>query len=222
MNQSLGLSPELREYLLDRGVREHDVLRRLREKTQIMPDGIMQITPEQGAFMAMLVRLTGARRALEIGVFTGYSTLAVALALPEDGHVTACDIDPESTAIARHFWREAGVEERIDLRIGPAIETLDGLLAARGQDTYDFAFIDADKENYANYYEKCMELVRPGGLIVVDNVLWRKGWVINATAEDEETVAVRAFNSRLRDDPRIDLSMVPIGDGVTLARRRPG
>ena len=219
-NVSLGLSDALHDYVLSVAVREPEILARLRaETTKVTRQGWLQIAPEQGAFMALLVELIGARRTLEVGVFTGYSALVVALALPEGGRVMACDINEEWTAIARRFWSEAGVADKIELRLGPALVTLDGLLAEGLADAYDFAFIDADKENYDGYYERALRLVRPGGLIAIDNVLWH-GRVIDPHWADAETKAIRALNAKLHDDERISLSLVPIGDGMMLARRR--
>ncbi len=215
----LGISDALYDYLLDVSLREADVLRRLREETARMPDARMQITPDQGQFMALLVELTGARRTLEVGVFTGYSSLAVALALPADGRIVACDVTEEWTAIARRYWAEAGVADKIDLRLAPALDTLDGLIAAGEAGTFDFAFIDADKEEYADYYERTLELLRPGGLVCVDNVLWQ-GKVVDPAFSDAYTLAIRAFNEKLADDARISLSLLSIADGLTLARKR--
>jgi caffeoyl-CoA O-methyltransferase len=180
----------------------------------------MQIAPEQGQFMQMLVRLLDARRAIEVGVFTGYSSLAVALAMPEDGRLLACDVSEEYTAIARRHWERAGVAHKIELVLAPALQTLDARLAAGEAGRYDFAFIDADKSGYLAYYERLMQLVRPGGLIVVDNTLW-SGDVANPANRNPDTVAIREFNDRLLADPRIELSLLPLGDGLTLARRRP-
>ncbi len=213
------LPQELHDYLVEVGVREPDVLRRLRDETAKLPRAHMQIAPEQGAFMAMLVELMGARRCLEIGTFTGYSALAVGLALPEGGEVVTCDVSEEWTAMARRYWEEAGVADRIELRLGPALDTLDGLLREGAEGGFDFAFIDADKERYRDYFERCLRLVRPGGLIAVDNTLWH-GKVIDPDAQDADTEAIRAFNRALRDDARVSLALVPIGDGLTLARRR--
>lgn len=217
--RTIDLSDELYSYLLSVSVRETDVQKRLREETASHPLGEMQVAPEQGQFLALLVQLIGARRTIEIGTFTGYSTLCVAAALPADGQVVACDISDAHTALARPYWEEAGVADRIDLRIAPALETLDALIAAGEAGRYDFAFIDADKANYSNYFERCMTLVRPGGLIATDNVLWG-GSVIDPAKTDEDTVAIRQFNEALRDDDRISLSLVPIGDGLTLAHKR--
>ena len=217
--RTLSLTDPLYEYLLQVSLREPPVLAELREHTASHPMVMMQIAPEQGQFMALLARLTGTERYLEVGVFTGYSSLAVALALPADGRIVACDINPEWTAIAEAFWRRGGVRDRIDLRLGPALETLDGLLAAGEARTYDFAFIDADKENYGAYYERVLELLRPGGLVAVDNTLWG-GSVIDPDKRDADTRAIRHFNTSVLADQRVDLSLVPIGDGLTLARKR--
>ena len=218
-NKTLGLSDELHAYLMRVGVREPDVLCRLREDTATLPQHNMQIAPEQGAFMALLVELMGARRCIEVGTFTGYSSTAVALALPADGCIVCCDVSTEWTDIARRQWAEAGVADKIDLRLGPGVETLDAMLAAKEQGTYDFAFVDADKTSYPAYYERLLELVRPGGLLTFDNVL-RGGDVIRADADDPDTTAIRELNKQLADDERISLAMVPIADGLTLARKR--
>ncbi len=220
MSKTAGLGDDLHDYLVAVSAREPDILVRLREETSSMQWSTMQISPDQGALLQMLVRLAGIRRHLEIGVYTGYSSLAVALALPGDGRITACDINEAWTAIAMRYWRQAGMAERIDLRLGPAVETLDGLLAEGAGDSYDSAFIDADKVGYDGYFERCMKLVRPGGLIMIDNVLW-SGRVIDPGDDSADTLAIRALNAKLRDDDRIDLCMLPIADGLTLARRRP-
>jgi len=217
-NRSIGLEPALYDYLLSASLREPAALARLRAETAGHPRVNMQIAPEQGQFMALLVKLMGAKRCIEVGVFTGYSSLAVALALPPTGRIVACDVSEEYTQIARRHWEAAGVAGRIDLRIAPALETLDGLLEA-GDGGYDFAFIDADKGAYGDYYERLLALLRPGGLIAVDNTLW-DGDVADAANQEPDTVAIRAFNEKLRDDERVDLSLVPIGDGLTLARKR--
>ncbi len=207
------------QYLLDATVREPAVLSKLRDETSRMPRGGMQISPEQGQFMALLVELIGARRAIEVGVFTGYSSLCVACALPADGQLVACDVSEEFTNVARRYWREAGVEAKIDLRLGPALATLNALIAQGGRGTYDFAFIDADKSNYDGYYERCLELVRSGGLIAVDNTLW-SGAVADPSKQDPDTRAIRELNAKITDDPRVTSSLVPIGDGLLLARKR--
>ncbi len=216
---TLGLSGPIYDYLLHASLREPEVLRRLREETATMPMALMQIAPEQGQFMALLVELTGAKRTLEIGVFTGYSSLWVALALPADGQIVACDVNREWTAVARRYWRDAGVADKIDLRLAPALETLDALLESGAAGSFDFAFIDAKKTEYAEYYERVLELLRAGGLVAVDNVLW-SGSVADPAKDDEDTTAIRAFNEKLRDDERVSLSLVPIADGLTLARKR--
>lgn len=218
-NRTLPLDDELYAYLLKVSLREDGVLQALRTTTATLPEARMQIAPEQGQFMTLLLRLMGARRAIEVGVFTGYSSLCISRGLPEDGQLTACDVNPLWTRVAEPFWEAAGVRHKIDLRIAPAQDTLQALLDAGLGGSYDFAFIDADKTGYAGYYEACMALLRPGGLVAVDNTLWG-GDVARPAAQDEDTVAIRRFNERLRDDPRIDLSLVPIGDGLTLARKR--
>ncbi len=207
------------EYLISNSLREPPVLRRLREETASHPHVQMQISPDQGQFMALLVQLTGARRTLEVGVFTGYSSLAVALALPADGTIVACDISEEYTSVAQRYWKEAGVDNMIDLRIKPALETLRELLAERRQGTFDLAFIDADKSNYEGYYECTLELLRPGGLILIDNVLW-SGRVADPQDNEPDTKALRALNKKLLADSRVSLSMLPIADGLTLALKR--
>jgi caffeoyl-CoA O-methyltransferase len=194
-------------------------MRRLREETAPMENANMQVGPEQGQFMALLVELVGARNALEVGTFTGYSALAVALALPEDGRLVACDVSEEWTAVGRRYWEEAGVAHKIDLRLAPAVETLDALLAEGRGGTFDFAFIDADKEGYDAYYERALELTRSGGLILLDNTLWR-GKVADPTISDADTEALRALNTKLASDERVTLSLLPVGDGLTLARKR--
>jgi caffeoyl-CoA O-methyltransferase len=179
----------------------------------------MQISPEQGQFMALLAELVGARRVLEVGIFTGYSALVVALALPTDGRIITCDVDEEMTAIARRYWAEGGVADKIDLRLGPAVDTLDALLSDGGADTFDFAFVDADKENYDAYYERALALLRQGGLMVIDNVLW-SGAVADPNQKDADTNAIRALNAKLHGDQRVSLSLLPVSDGITLARKR--
>lgn len=213
------LNQALYDYLLSVSLREPEVLRRLREYTATIPYSNMQIAPEQGQFMALLVQLMGARRTIEVGVFTGYSSLAVALALPANGQIIACDISEKWTAKAREFWQQAGVAAKIDLRLAPALETLDALLAEGQAGGFDFTFIDADKGNYIPYYERLLQLLRPGGLITVDNVLWG-GQVADPAEDSDDTLAIRAFNEHLRNDERVTLSLVPIGDGLTLALKR--
>ncbi|MBD1868260.1 class I SAM-dependent methyltransferase [Cyanobacteria bacterium FACHB-471] len=219
-NKSLNLGDRLYDYLLAVSLREPEILLKLREETARHPMSQMQIAPEQGQFMSLLVQLMGATKTLEVGVFTGYSALSVALALPENGQVVACDVSEEFTAIARRYWEMAGVTDKIDLRIAPAVETLDQLLAEGQAETFDFAFIDADKSNYETYYERALHLVRPGGLILIDNVLW-SGRVADGQVQDTRTEAIRAFNRKLHEDQRVTLSMVAIADGLTLALKRP-
>jgi predicted O-methyltransferase YrrM len=210
------LEDQVQQYLRDHSLRDDELLRRLREETRAMPEGGMQISPEQGQLMALLVTMLGARRTLEIGTFTGYSALSVARALPPDGRVVACDVSVEWTSVGRRYWAEAGVADRIDLRLGPAAETLERLLAEGEKGRFDFAFIDADKGGYDRYYELCLRLLRPGGLIAIDNVLWG-GRVADPSDESADTVAIRALNEKIHADPRVRMSMVPIGDGLTLA-----
>ena len=210
------LDKKLREYLLNISVKESEILRELREETAQMEYSAMQISPEQGAFMSFLVELIQAKRTLEIGVFTGYSALVVAMALPEDGIVTACDVSEEWANVGMKYWKKAQVENKINLRIAPALKTLDQLLSEGKQGTYDFAFIDADKIEYQGYFDKSLELLRIGGLIAIDNVLWG-GSVIDDSIQDSSTKAIREFNENLSSDPRVSISMVPIGDGLTLA-----
>ena len=217
--RTLQLTERLRAYVLAHGARETPVQRALRAATQRMPRASMQIGAEQGALMQLLVRLAGARRCIEIGTFTGYSALAMALALPARGKIVCCDTSEEWTAIARRYWKRARVARKIDLRLGPALETLDALLAHGGAGGYDFAFIDADKENYARYYERCLKLVRKGGLIAADNTLWG-GAVADRRARDADTRAIRAFNRKLLRDRRVEIALLPIGDGLTLAFKR--
>lgn len=220
-NDCITMTPELNRYLRDVSVRESSVQRALRDETAQLPLSQMQISPEQGQFMALLLKLIGARRTIEVGVFTGYSTLACAQALPEDGEIIACDVSEEWTSIARRYWAQAGVDGKIDLRLAPATETLQSLIDAGQAGQFDFAFIDADKENYAAYFELCLTLTRPGGLLVIDNVLW-SGSVANLQKQDPDTVAIRAFNQTLLSDGRVDISMLPVSDGLTLAWKRPG
>lgn len=207
------------QYALAHSSPEHPLLQRLRRETASMPEGMMQIPPEQGRLMAMLAQVMGAKRVLEVGVFTGYSSLSVALALPTDGRILACDVSEKYTRVARRYWQEAGVEKKIDLRLGPAAETLRGLVADRQGGQFDMAFIDADKANYDTYYEHCLELVHPGGLILVDNTLW-SGKVVNAPDADEDTRALVALNRKIAADHRVQVNLLPLADGLTLARRQ--
>ena len=218
-NVSIGLPPDLHAYLVRYGVRELEILRRLREETASLPQHDMQIAPEQGALMALLVRLSGARRAIELGTFTGYSSLAVVLAMPPDGTIVCCDISDEWTAVARRYWAEAGVADRVELRLAPALETLDALLAGGAAGSFDFAFIDASKEDYPDYHERIIQLLGQGGLAIYDNVFW-DGDVIDDSKTDPDTVGVRRLNERLATDERVTISMIPVGDGLTLARKR--
>ena len=218
-NRTLSVTDDIHQYILDASVREPEVLKRLRSVTMVMPDSNMQIGPEQGQFMALLARLIGAKKCIEVGVFTGYSSLALALALPPEGRIIACDVNEKWTDIARQFWREAGVDDKIELKLQPAARTLDELLAAGGEGAYDYAFIDADKTGYDGYYEQLLKLMRPGGLILVDNTLW-SGKVANPKESDPDTVALRTLNAKIHADERVDISLVPIGDGLTLIRKR--
>jgi caffeoyl-CoA O-methyltransferase len=216
----IGLDHRLYEYLAAVSLREPEILRQLREETAAMPNAGMQIAPDQGQFMALLAKLCRAERALEIGVFTGYSSLSVALALPQHGHLTAFDLSPEWTAVAQRYWERAGVADKIELRLGPAIAGLDALLASgQAEESYDFAFIDADKENYAGYYERALRLLKPGGLLAIDNVLWG-GRVADSEGHDADTAAIHALNLKIHADPRVDISLLPIADGLTLALKR--
>jgi predicted O-methyltransferase YrrM len=218
-NRTIGLSDAVYDYLLRKSLREPELLRRLREETARLTEwASMQIAPEQGQFMALLVRLIGARRAIEIGTFTGYSALAVALAMPEDGRLLCCDVSKEFTDMARRYWAEGGVASRIELRLQPALKTLDELLAGGAAGSFDFAFIDADKSNYDGYYERALALLRPGGLLAIDNVLW-SGAVADPAADDPSTTAIRRLNDKIHADRRVAISLVPIGDGLTLARK---
>jgi O-methyltransferase len=218
-NRSIGLDEALHAYLLSVGVREHPVLSRLREETAQLPDAQMQIAPEEGAFLALLVRTLGARNVLEVGTFTGYSSTAMARALPADGRIVCCDVSKEWTDIAKGAWTDAGVVDRVDLRLGPAVETLDAMLSDGEAGRFDLAFIDADKPSYAAYYEAALRLVRPGGLIAIDNVLW-SGRVADPSVDDAQTTAIRELNAAIAADERVDVAMVPIADGLTLARVR--
>ncbi len=207
------------QYLVRTSVREPEVARRLREETQKMPNAQMQIGPEQGQFMQLLVQLLRAKKALEVGVFTGYSALWVALGLPNDGRIIACDVSEEYTNVARSYWKEAGVDEKIDLRLGPALETMESLVEGGESGTFDFAFIDADKTNYENYFELSLQLIRRGGLILIDNTIW-SGKVADPSVQDDDTVAIRRLNEKLLRDERVTLSMLTVGDGLTLALKR--
>ncbi len=218
-NQTLNLTDTVYKYLLNVSLRESEIMADLRRETATRSDANMQISPEQGQFMAMLVKLIGAKRTLEVGVFTGYSALAVAHALPDDGEIIACDVSEEFTAIARRYWATAGVADKIDLRLAPALETLEQLISDRQENSFDFAFIDADKTNYDGYYEYALRLLRTGGLIAIDNVLW-DGKIVDPSITDDDTEAIRRLNRKLHGDDRVDISMVPIADGLTLARKR--
>lgn len=218
-NRSFGLDDAVYDYLLAHSLHEPDVMHRLREETARLPEHNMQIAPEQGQFLGLLVELTGAERIIEVGTFTGYSAMAMAMAMPETGRMIACDIDHDFTAIAQRFWKEAGIDHKIDLRLGPAVETLAELVEELGHDSVDMTFIDADKPNYHTYYERCLDLLRPGGLAVIDNVLW-SGRVADPKDVSANTAALKAFNERLAKDDRVTISMLPLADGVTLARKR--
>jgi predicted O-methyltransferase YrrM len=218
-NKTIGISDELAAYVAKVGTREPEVLARLRAETVLLPEHGMQIAPEEGALLAMLAQLMGARRCIEIGTFTGYSSIAVALALPDDARVVCCDVSEEWTSLARKYWEEAGVAGKVELRLGPATNTLDQLLADGQEETYDFAFVDADKTGYDGYYERLLRLVRRGGLIAFDNTLW-SGKVLDEESEDKDTRAIQAINSKLASDERITVCLVPVADGVTLARRQ--
>ena len=215
-SRTLNLDDKLYQYVLDHTVREHPVLAELREATAGMKHGGMQIGPDQGQLMQLLVKLLGAKRTIEVGVFTGYSSLAVALALPADGKVVACDVSEEWTGMARRYWEKAGVAGKIDLRLAPALQTLDALVAGKGAGQFDFAFIDADKSGYRDYYERCLVLLRKGGLVAIDNTLW-SGAVIAKDDQSKDTVAIRALNDFVAGDKRVASSLLSVGDGVTLA-----
>ncbi|HMC15577.1 MAG TPA: class I SAM-dependent methyltransferase [Albitalea sp.] len=217
-NRTLNVDDTLYDYLVAHSVREHPAQLALRRATRGHPHAGMQISPDQGQLMALLVKLIGARRTLEIGVFTGYSALSVALALPADGQLLACDISDEYTRVGKPFWQQAGVAHKIDLRLGPALQTLDAELARGAAGSYDFAFIDADKTSYDSYYERCLLLVRSGGLITLDNMLW--GGSVARPADSPDTAAIQALNDKLHADARVDVSLVTVGDGLTLARKR--
>jgi caffeoyl-CoA O-methyltransferase len=213
------LGSELRDYVERVGVREHPALARLREENRDHPRGGMQVDPDEGALLGLLVRILGARRVLEVGTFTGYSSTSMALALPSDGRIVCCDISEEFTDVARRVWADAGVADRVELRLGPAVETLDAMLAAGETGSFDLAFIDADKAGYDAYYERALRLVRKGGVIAIDNVLW-SGRVADPSVNDDDTTAIRALNEKVAADERVDHVLLPIRDGLTLARVR--
>lgn len=215
---TIDIVDRLYAYMLDISLREQDVLRRLRDETAKHPMAIMQISPEQGQLMQMLVRMLDAKNCIEVGVFTGYSSLVVALALPADGRIVACDISEDYTAVGEPFWKDAGVRGKIDLRIAPATETLDAMITAGETGDYDFAFIDADKPGYPEYFERCLSLLRVGGVIAVDNI-FMDGNAADPDTTSENAQAMRKFNAMLKDDTRVELSLIPIGDGLTLARK---
>lgn len=217
-NKTLCVTEEIYEYMLSVSLREPEILQELRRETARDEHANMQISPEQGQFMALLVKMLGARKTLDIGVYTGYSSLCIGLALPENGRVIACDLNRQWTDIAKRYWSRAGIADRIELQLGPARETLKGLLAAEMTAEFDFAFIDADKINYDLYYEYCLQLIRPGGLIAIDNVLW-DGAVADESANDPDTRAIRDLNEKIHLDRRVEISLVPIADGLTLARK---
>jgi caffeoyl-CoA O-methyltransferase len=220
MNRTISVTDQLHGYMLDNSLREPDILRRLRAETLHHPKADYQIAPEQGQFMQLMVRALGLKRGIEIGVFTGYSSLAVAMAMPAHGRLLACDISEEYTNVARRYWAEAGVAQKIDLRLGPALDTLDALVAAGEEGTYDFVFIDADKRNYSAYYERAVALLRPGGLAAIDNTLWY-GHVADATNVDADTESIRALNRRVHSDSRVFASLLPLADGLTFALKLP-
>ena len=218
-SSTIGLSNELRKYMLDVSFRDDEILKQLREETLKLKEAQMQISPEQGAFLSILTKILNAKKTLDIGVFTGYSSLVVARELPDNGQVVACDTSIEWTSIAKKYWKLAGVDKKVDLYLAPAIETLEKLIEDGQGSTYDFSFIDADKINYQSYYEYSLTLVKPGGIIAVDNVLW-SGQVIDETDFEPATRAIRSFNEKLHQDDRVSISMVPIGDGLTLAYKK--
>ena len=217
-NKSIGLSEALHDYLIAHSTMEPEILRELRAKTALMSEHNMQIAPEQGQFMAMLAGLMGVKRYLEIGTFTGYSALVIAMALPLDGEVVTLDNNPDFTKTAQAYWRKSGFDERIRLHLAPAMDSLEKLIKEGGAGSFDMAFIDADKENYQGYFEHCLTLLRRGGLILIDNVLW-DGAVLDASDNKSSTVAIRAFNEWLKNDGRVEIAMIPVGDGLTLARK---
>jgi predicted O-methyltransferase YrrM len=217
----LKITDELGDYIRRSSLREPEILAALRQETVSHPMGTMQITPEQGQFMALLIQMLNAKDVIEVGVFTGYSSTVVAMALPADGKLIACDLNEEYTRMARRYWQQAGVDNKIELRLGPAVRTLDDMIADGGTGTYDFAFIDADKSNYDAYYERLLTLLRPGGVIAIDNVLWH-GRVVDESVQDEDTNAIRRLNAKIANDNRVLMTMLPIGDGLTLAMKRRG
>jgi len=217
--QTLNLNDNLYQYLLSVSLKETPVQKALREETDKLEWSIMQISSDQGQFMALLVKLINAGKVIEVGTFTGYSALTLAQALPDDGAIVACDINEEWTNIGKRYWSEAGVAHKIDLRLAPALDTLNGLIQDGQSESYDFSFIDADKQNQLQYYELCLKLTRPGGLIAIDNVLWG-GSVADPENQKEDTVAIRQFNEFVFTDDRVEISLVPIGDGLTLARKK--
>lgn len=219
-NRTLSVTDSVYDYLLKVSLREDDVLDALREETMAMPQSNMQISPEQGQFMQLLLQLMGARRAIEVGTFTGYSSICIARGLGVDGKLVCCDTSREFTSKAEEYWQKAGLADRIELRLGPADETLQKMIDTGEAGSFDFVFIDADKKGYPTYFEQAMKLLRPGGLIGVDNTLWY-GRVADPANDESNTEEIRQFNASLTDDERIDLSLVPIGDGLTLARKRP-
>ena len=217
-NRSLEIDDRLYDYILKVSLRESDLLRELRAETAKLPSAVMQISPEQCQFMALLVEMLGVKRAIEVGTFTGYSSLSVAAAMPEDGRLICCDVSEEFTAIARRYWAKAGLAGKIELKLGPAVETLDKLLKTE-VGRFDLAFVDADKINYLNYYERILKLLRPGGVVLIDNVLWG-GAVADPADNDGDTVAIRLLNEHVKADKRVTLSLLPVGDGLTIARKR--
>lgn len=219
-NKSISVTDAIYDYILSASLREPEVLKQLREETARHAHRSMQIAPEQGQFMALLVELIGAGKILEVGVFTGYSSTCLALALPPDGRITACDISEEFTSVARRYWDQAGIANKIDLRLAPALDTLDSLIAEGRSGSYDLAFIDADKANYDGYYERALALLRVGGLLLVDNVLWSGKVIEDAASGDADTAAIRALNEKIHVDPRVSISLLPIADGLTLALKR--
>ncbi|WP_330926127.1 O-methyltransferase [Candidatus Sororendozoicomonas aggregata] len=217
-NTTLPMTENLSRYLITTGTRESSYLKQLREETRHLEDHNMQIAPEQGQFMAMLVQLTNAKAIIEIGVFTGYSSLAMAEVLPKEGHIIACDINEKTTAMAKTYWEKAGVSERIDLRLAPGLETLQQLLDAGRQQSFDLVFIDADKPSYDGYYEKALALLRPGGVILLDNMLWG-GQVADDSIQDECAEALRQLNKKIHQDNRVDMVLLPLADGITMIRK---